>query len=486
MGDFWELVAMTIIEYHRKFGFASDQRGATTGAVNGRQLDRELSEIELALMSQRGVLGGLTTAAGGLAAAVVGVDQLKSSVVALIGSQGWVFRGAWATGVQYVPGDFVSHEGLGFVAVVAHTSGGSFGDDLAAVRWVPLATSAAAEVSLAPVSGMVATDVQGGIAELRAGLTAFAAPATESLAINGSFRIYYGPGTLTTGFSGQVCERWWEDQIGSSITAQILQHPLGSMPGESPDFHRVVVTSVAGSGNRAMSFSRIADVLSIAGKRLIVAFNARADATKPISVKVGQYFGAGGSPSASVGVAAQKVLLTNSWQRFRLAFDMPSVTGKTLGTDGRHHTHVIFWYDAGTSFDGETAILGQQSGTFDLDTVKFYLGELTTPEPPLTRYEQDVRNAMVFREFGSWGFGGYTPIANFGLLNTVRFTERKYPVPGITVSPYNVVYGTGNAFGHDLTVNGANQDGFRLTVFSHAANPNFVFTDCDWVADTGM
>ena len=59
---------------------------------------------------------------------------------------------------------------------------------------------------------------------------------------------------------------------------------------------------------------------------------------------------------------------------------MPSISDKTIGTDGLHttSTSIAFWFDAGSDFNSRTANLGQQSGTFDIANVKVEYGDVAT------------------------------------------------------------------------------------------------------------
>lgn len=59
----------------------------------------------------------------------------------------------------------------------------------------------------------------------------------------------------------------------------------------------------------------------------------KADASRSVTGKVIQNFGTGGSPSADVTALTGTFNLTTSWQRFELGGTLPSVTGKTLGSN---------------------------------------------------------------------------------------------------------------------------------------------------------
>ena len=74
----------------------------------------------------------------------------------------------------------------------------------------------------------------------------------------------------------------------------------------------------------------------------------------PISVSVilRQYFGTGGSPSAYVDTAIGAVTLaaTATLYNFSLTGAVPTIAGKTLGTNGDDYAEVIFLFPSGTTF----------------------------------------------------------------------------------------------------------------------------------------
>ena len=109
-----------------------------------------------------------------------------------------------------------------------------------------------------------------------------------------------------------------------------------------------MVTHVVGSTNNVQKYQHIENVTKLAGKTVTLSFWAKADATKNIAIEFGQKFGTGGSPSAELlGIGSQLVALTTIWQKKTITVTLPSIVGKTLGTDGVHtsFTNIIFAFD---------------------------------------------------------------------------------------------------------------------------------------------
>jgi hypothetical protein len=140
------------------------------------------------------------------------------------------------------------------------------------------------------------------------------------------------------------------------------------------------VSSVAGASNFFLLTQRIEDVRTFAGQQATLSFWAKADASKNIAIEFFQTFGTGGSPSAGVDqIGTVKKALTTSWQKITQTVTIPSISGKTIGTDDSGSLRVLFWFDAGSNFNARTDTLGQQSGTFDIAQVQLEAGPVATP-----------------------------------------------------------------------------------------------------------
>ena len=58
---------------------------------------------------------------------------------------------------------------------------------------------------------------------------------------------------------------------------------------------------------------------------------------------------------------------------------IPSISGKTLGTNNNSYLILAIWFDAGSTFNARTDSLGQQSGTFEIAQVQVEPGPVATP-----------------------------------------------------------------------------------------------------------
>jgi hypothetical protein len=198
--------------------------------------------------------------------------------------------------------------------------------------------------------------------------------------INGNFDIWQRGTSFTASEYG--ADRWRNNRIGSTCTMSRQAFALGQtdVPGEPTYFCRMAVTSVAGAGNTSGLQQRIEGVRTFADQQITVSFYAKADSTKNIAIEFAQNFATGGSPSVSViAIGTVKKSLTTSWQKVTHTLTVPSISGKTLGTDDNDRLIFNVFFDAGSNLDARTDSLGHQSGTFDIAQVQIEAGPVATP-----------------------------------------------------------------------------------------------------------
>jgi hypothetical protein len=159
--------------------------------------------------------------------------------------------------------------------------------------------------------------------------------------INGNFDIWQRStsNTATSGSGGYLTtDRWagyWDGTIGS-VTFSQQSFSLGQtdVPGEPKYFFRWNQTAAGSGSTYRILLQKIEGVRTLAGKNLTVSFWAKADSSRSITLQIGQEFGTGGSPSATVYTTGDTDNLTTSWQKFTCTIAVPSISGKTLGTGG--------------------------------------------------------------------------------------------------------------------------------------------------------
>lgn len=210
--------------------------------------------------------------------------------------------------------------------------------------------------------------------------------------INGNFDIWQR-GTSQTSHAYGSDDRWMNGHVGSTKTHSRQPFSVGEIFPDGKDcpsfYSRTVVTSVAGVSNHCYKSQKIEFVSTLAGKKALLSFYAKASSSKSLSIEFAQGFGNGGSPSPPVyGIGVQKVELTTSWQRFSVVVDLPSIAGKVIGTNNNSNLQVLFWFDAGSNFNSRNDSLGHQSGTFDIAAVSLVEGDVDIKPIPRSYGEE--------------------------------------------------------------------------------------------------
>jgi len=142
---------------------------------------------------------------------------------------------------------------------------------------------------------------------------------------------------------------------------------------------RTVVTSVAGSGNFCSKSQRIESVRTLSGTTATFSLYCKADSSKNIAIEFVQNFGTGGSPSSEItGIGVTTISVTNSLTRYEVTLNLPSISGKTLGSNLNDYLEIVIWMDAGSTYNSRTNSLGQQSGTFEFTCLQLEKGDRAT------------------------------------------------------------------------------------------------------------
>ena len=200
--------------------------------------------------------------------------------------------------------------------------------------------------------------------------------------INGNFDVWQrGTSQTIDGYGSD--DRWFNGNLGSTKThSQVACTDVERALFNDSKFSRTVVSSVVDAGNFVVKRQSIEDVTKLAGKTVTLSFWAKADSNKNIWLEFKQYFGSGGSPSPTVtGIYGQAIALTSTWQKKTITLTLPTISGKTLGTDGVHtsSTELQFWFNVGSSYIARIPTGIQQSGTFEIAQVQLEEGSVATP-----------------------------------------------------------------------------------------------------------
>jgi hypothetical protein len=187
--------------------------------------------------------------------------------------------------------------------------------------------------------------------------------------INGAFD--YWQRWTGTAFSsaGYTADRW-AIVAASGQTVSVSQQAF--TPGTAPvaGYEGAYFCRMAWTGTPSGYFwftQRVEDVRTLAGQTATLSFWAKAGtATTAFTPVIEQNFGSGGGGVAqAVGSA---ISLTTSWQRYSVTLNIPSISGKTIGTSS--------YLDVRPLYSGSTGI---SANNIDIWGVQLESGTVATP-----------------------------------------------------------------------------------------------------------
>lgn len=305
----------------------------------------------------------------------------------------------------------------------------------------------------------------------------------RNYAINGSFEVWQR-GTSQTSGGIHSADRWYNNHAGASKTVSQQEFSVGQtdVPG-SP--HYFMKTDITTPGNNPTDYvsmlTRIEDVTALAGKDITVTFWAKAASAMTIGVSFDQLFGTGGSPSPARILVGQTVGLGTSWQKVSLVFTIPSVSSKTLGTDGYHTscTQMSLWLSGGTNYTGRVGgtAIGHNSGAIDVARLSVCVGDLREHPDPFEDRSYGEELALCQRYYAK-GEGNFVfPCVAYSYAATYRvshpMTMRTAPTLGHSFSIFANAHTwaplQNNPDSYDLHVVGA-AAGNTTATFTYTAN----------------
>jgi hypothetical protein len=188
--------------------------------------------------------------------------------------------------------------------------------------------------------------------------------------INGGFDIWQRGTSITPTDGGYNADRWltWLNGSGSTrlITQQSFTPGAGVIAGQEPKYFLRYNQSVAGTGaTYNYLLQKIEDVRTFAGQTISISFWAKTSANTTIpGILIGQAYGSGGSPSSfQYTTVATSIAVTTSWTKFTYTVSVPSLSGKTLGTNPDSSLHMFFSLPVNATFTFDVWGVQVESGT---------------------------------------------------------------------------------------------------------------------------
>lgn len=182
---------------------------------------------------------------------------------------------------------------------------------------------------------------------------------------NGSFEIWDRAASFTA--NGGTANRW-HLTLGTGASVTVTRRATDPVAEPHPGKYYLRFDRTVAGSSASFLGQRIDDVRSFAGKRLQLSFRMRDSlGGTDINWVARQYFGTGGSPSADVDTTSQTLTIDGSWRWYNVSIDVPTLTGKTIGSDEVSAFILLLQLPSAA---GVTQL--------DIDNVKLEVGEMPT------------------------------------------------------------------------------------------------------------
>jgi hypothetical protein len=274
------------------------------------------------------------------------------------------------------------------------------------------------------------------------------AAAGKNKIINGDFAINQRAFTSTTTTGIFMFDRYRTAIDGdgtATFSAQTFTPGAAPVAGyEGINYLRIVTASQTSTAVQTALAQRVEDARTLSGQTVTISFWAKASSGTPsIAVNLNQNFGTGGSPSSSVTNPVGKIAISTSWARYSLTYALPSVSGKTFGTNANSRLDVNIWVSAGSDNNTASSTLGIQNNTFEIWGVQLEAGSVATPFQTATGTIQGELAACQRYYWRSTSESSYSRFTEFNTANsaTTMFLVLRNPVR-MRVKPSSIEYST--------------------------------------------
>lgn len=257
--------------------------------------------------------------------------------------------------------------------------------------------------------------------------------------INGDFGIWQRGTSFTPAPASIVytADRFY-NVVASGTTVSRQTFTAGSAPVAGYEGQFYMNQTITANNQNYETGQRIENARTFAGQTVTLSFWARSTVgAQPLSVGITQNFGTGGSPSTSVFAtyvsgSGSPYTPTSSWQRFTFTFSVPSVTGKTFGTNNDSNLYVkLFQY---TTTATNTSI--------DIWGVQLEAGSFATPFQTATGTIQGELAACQRYYFRTVANSSYGRLSQFGnAIGATQFVPWVQPPVPMRTTPTAIEYG---------------------------------------------
>jgi len=232
--------------------------------------------------------------------------------------------------------------------------------------------------------------------------------------INGDFGIWQRGTSFTHTSAAYTADRFQGYSDASQSYSQQTFTP-GTAPVAGYEGQFFWRGTKGATGTFISLYQHIEGVRAFAGQTFTVSFWAKADSNQTVYIRPAQFFGSGGS--AVVVLDAVAVNITTSWTRVSATFNMPSISGKTIGTN----SSVLI----------ENYIINNGAVTWDVWGMQAENGRVVTP---FTTASNTIGGELALCQRYYWRAkvaSGFGTLSNYWFPNTtsLAYAEVSIPVP---------------------------------------------------------
>jgi hypothetical protein len=272
--------------------------------------------------------------------------------------------------------------------------------------------------------------------------------ANKNQILNADFRINQRAFSSTTSTGTFMFDRYRTAIDGdgtATFSAQTFTPGAAPVAGyEGINYLRIVTASQTSTAVQTALAQRVEDARALSGQTVTISFWAKASSGTPnIAVNLNQNFGTGGSPSSSVTNPVGKVAISTSWARYSLTYALPSVSGKTFGTNANSRLDVNIWVSAGSDNNTASSTLGIQNNTFEFWGVQLEAGSVATPFQTATGTIQGELAACQRYYYRTTSDSAYSIHSTFGNASSTTVVQGTFQMPvTMRVEPTSIDYAT--------------------------------------------
>ncbi len=207
--------------------------------------------------------------------------------------------------------------------------------------------------------------------------------AAKNKILNGDFRVNQRNFTSNTTTGTFNFDRWAQLNSGGTFTVTPQTFTPGAAPVagyEGSTYLQGISSGQSAASDNARYRQKIESVRTLAGQTATISFWAKAATGTPkVGIELAQEFGTGGGPSPFSSIPVSAVTISTSWVRYTATIAVPSLSGKTIGTDKDDNFQIFLWLSAGSDFATRASSIGIQNNTFDIWGVQIEAGSIATP-----------------------------------------------------------------------------------------------------------